>query len=346
MSETEECCVENGVTLEPGVQVLVTGATGFTGQVVVRRLCEAGAKVRAIARESSDLTPLEGLPVEWVRGDVADPDVALRAMVGVRYLFHMATLYRDGGATEEQHERVHVLATRQLAELASRTEGFRRFVHVSTVGVQGHIPGGQAVDETQPFKPGDAYQRTKAEAETWLHGFAREHGLSYTVIRPAGIFGPGDRRLLKLFRMACKPVFPLLGRGKCLYHLIHVEDLAGAILASATAPAAEGEAFICGNAEPIPTARIAELVADELGCRLRLLRLPVWPFFVLAALCEGVCRPLGIKPPLYRRRVAFFTKDRQFDTRKLRDVLGYTPRIGNEEGIRQTARWYREQGWL
>jgi dihydroflavonol-4-reductase len=332
--------------IELGTQVLVTGATGFTGQVVTRKLCEAGLRVRAIARESSDLAPLAELDVDWVRGDVADAAIQAKAMAGVRYVFHMATLFRDGGASEEEHHRVHVLATQGLANLAAKTDGFCRFVHVSTVGVHGHIEGGAAVDETQPFKPGDAYQRTKAEAENWLHDFAPGAALSYSVIRPAAIFGPGDRRLLKLFRMARKPLFPLLGRGKCLYHLIHVDDLADAIIAAATVPAAEAEAFICGNPSPIPTADIARIVADELGHNLRVLRLPVWPFFALAALCEAVCKPLGIKPPIYRRRVAFFTKDRQFNTRKLRDVLGFTPKVGNEEGIRATARWYADHGWL
>jgi dihydroflavonol-4-reductase len=332
--------------IEPGTAVLVTGATGFTGQVVTRKLCESGLRVTAIARESSDLSPLADLDVTWIRGDVADEAVLTQAMQNATYVFHMATLFRDGGATEEEHHRVHVQATQRLAHLAAAADGFKRFVHVSTVGVHGHIEGQAAVDETQPFHPGDAYQRTKAEAETWLHEFAPEHALSYSVIRPAGIFGPGDRRLLKLFRMATKPFFPLLGRGKCLYHLIHVDDLANAIIAAATVPAAEGEAFICGNPEPIPTEIIARTVAEELGHKLRILRLPVWPFFVLAALCEAICKPLGIKPPIYRRRVAFFTKDRQFDTRKLRDLLGYTPRMTNEEGIRTTARWYRDHTWL
>jgi dihydroflavonol-4-reductase len=91
---------------------------------------------------------------------------------------------------------------------------------------------------------------------------------------------------------------------------------------------------------------MGRVVADELGHRVRVLRLPAWPVFLAADLCEAVCRPLRIKPPLYRRRVAFFTKDRSFDTRKLRDVLGYTCRYENGEGLRATARWYRDHGWL
>jgi nucleoside-diphosphate-sugar epimerase len=104
--------------------------------------------------------------------------------------------------------------------------------------------------------------------------------------------------------------------------------------------------FLCGDAEAIPLERMAAVIAAELGHRLRAVRIPAGPFFVAADLCEAVCRPLGIPPPLYRRRVAFYTKDRSFDTRKIREKLGYRNRVPPEEGLRATARWYREHAWL
>jgi nucleoside-diphosphate-sugar epimerase len=332
--------------LPAGSRVLVTGASGFTGAVLTRKLCGMpGVSVRAIARPTSDLSALQDLDVEWVRGQVFDPAVAASAMRGVTHVFHVAAAYRDAGITDEVYRDVHVTSTRHLAAEAAKTEGFLRFVHVSTVGVHGHIDDPPA-DETYRFKPGDIYQVTKAEAERWLHAFAAEHTLPYTVIRPAAIYGPGDRRLLKVFKMACKPVFILLGRGQCLYHLIHVDDLANAMLTAAMADTALGEAFICGNPEAVTLEQMGRVIANALGRRLRVLRLPAWPFFLAADICEAVCRPLRLSPPIYRRRVAFFTKDRSFNTSKLRNVLGYTPRIANEEGLAATAAWYREQGWL
>jgi nucleoside-diphosphate-sugar epimerase len=329
-----------------GLPVLVTGATGFTGQVVVRQLVEAGARVRAIARESSDLSFAEGLPVEWVRGQVFDPAVIRDAMPGVAHVFHVAAAYREPGIKDEVYRQVHVESTQRLVEAAAAVPGFRRFVHVSTVGVHGHIENPPANEET-PFSPGDIYQNTKAEAETWLHANAPRLKVDYSVIRPAAIYGPGDRRLLKLFKLALKPFFPILGSGKCLYHLIHVEDLAAAIILAAVHPQASGQAFIAGNAEPMTLEAIGRTVADALGKqKFRPVRIPAWPFFAAAAVCEAVCKPLGLEPILYRRRVAFFTKDRAFDTTKLRQRLGFTCRYDNESGLRQTALWYREKGWL
>jgi len=76
------------------------------------------------------------------------------------------------------------------------------------------------------------------------------------------------------------------------------------------------------------------------------LHLPVWPFWMAGAACEAVCAPLGIEPPIYRRRVDFFTKSRAFDISRARQELGYAPRIGLREGIARTLRWYKEQGWI
>jgi len=332
-------------TIPAGTRVLVTGATGFTGAALVRRLVEMGLDVRAIARASSDLSPLEDLSVTWFRGDVFDPETVKAACESVQYIFHVAAAFRVSGIPDSAYRDVHVTSTRYLAQAALAQPDFKRFVHVSTVGVHGHIENPPANEET-PFHPGDIYQKTKAEAENWLHTFAAEQDLPYTVIRPAAIYGPGDTRLLKLFKMAMRPLFILLGNGKCLYHLIHVEDLVGAMILAATAPSALGEAFICGNPTSMTLEGIGRIAAEALGHRVHMLRLPAWPVFLAADLCEAICRPLRLKPLLYRRRVAFFTKDRSFDTSKLRDVLGYTCRHTNEEGIADTARWYRDNGWL
>jgi nucleoside-diphosphate-sugar epimerase len=328
-----------------GARVLVTGATGFTGQVLVRKLCSLGVKVRAIARSTSSRENLAGLPVEWFEGQVYEPAVIAEAMQGVEYVLHVAAAYRDPSLADSEYTRVHVESTRHLAQAALGQRSFKRFVLVSTVGVHGHIEQPPA-NEQSPFNPGDIYQRTKAEAEQWLHGFARQKNLSYAVIRPAAIYGPGDRRLLKVFRMAKAPFFVMLGRGRCLYHLIHVEDLCEAIIRAAWHPAAEGEAFICGDPQSIALEDMGRIIAAELGRPFRPVRLPAAPFFALADLTEAICRPLKLSPPIYRRRVAFFTKDRSFDTRKIRETLGFAYKWQTADGLRDTARWYVDHKWL
>ncbi|MDD5676939.1 MAG: NAD-dependent epimerase/dehydratase family protein [Kiritimatiellae bacterium] len=328
-----------------GTRVLVTGATGFTGALLTRKLARAGLEVHAIARASSSLEALLDLPIRWHRGNVFDEAVVAEAAQGVEYIFHVAAAYREAKHADAMYHKVHVLSTQLLARAASRNPEFKRFVHVSTVGVHGHIANPPA-DELYSMHPGDIYQQTKAEAEMWLRDFAQKKSLPYTVIRPTAIYGPGDTRLLKFFRMASRRTLFLLGHGQCLYHLIHVDDLTNIIILAATHAAAQDEIFICGNAECVTLDQMARIVAGELGNRFRLVRLPALPFFLAADVCEWVCRALGVEPPIHRRRLAFFTKDRSFNTRKLREKLGYQARYSNEEGLIQTARWYCDQGWL
>jgi nucleoside-diphosphate-sugar epimerase len=326
--------------------VLVTGATGFTGAFVVRKLIERGAKVRAIARNSSSLEYSKELPIEWVRGHVYDPEVIERAIKGVEYIFHVAAAYREAKITDETYRLVHVQSTQLLVQAAQKQPQFKRFVHLSTVGVHGHIDEPPA-NEEYIFSPGDMYQSTKAEAELWIREFGEREKFPFVVIRPAAIYGPGDKRLFKVFKMAARRFFPLFGSGRGLYHLIHVEDLADIVLLAAYHPKAVGEVFIAGNKAPSSLQEMARIISDELGnTSLKFLRLPVWPLFLLAALTEAVCKPLGIEPPIYKRRVAFFTKDRCFNTDKLHTLLGYSEQFTNEIGLRSTARWYRAQGWL
>lgn len=328
-----------------GRRVLVTGATGFTGSRLAERLCERGAEVVAIHRRDNIPGSLTGRGISWIRGDVYEPDVTRQACQGVEYIFHVAAAYREAGIADEVYGRVHVESTRLLAQEALRQPCFRRFVHVSTVGVHGHIEGGP-VDESAAFHPGDVYQRTKAEAEIWIREYAALNGLSLAVVRPAAIFGPGDRRLLKVFRMAKLPVVPLIGFGKGYYHLIHVDDLVDCLMLVATHPQAAGEVFICGNTEPVRLKDMVREIAGQLGRHPRFMHLPAWPFFAAAHICEKVCRIIGVKPPLYPRRVAFFTKDRAFNTGKLRRMLEFQCRYDNASGLRQTCGWYVENKWL
>ena len=330
----------------PGTLVLVTGASGYTGTVLVKKLVAQGARVRAIARQSSNLTPFEGLSIEWIRGDVFDPAVIQKATRDVEYVIHVAAAYREAKITDETYYNVHIKSTQLLAQALLNQPGFKRFVHVSTVGVHGHIDEPPANEEYR-FNPGDIYQRTKAEAEIWIRDFAAQNGFPLSVVRPAAIYGPGDKRLLKVFKMASKPIFPLFGRGQGLYHLIHVDDLTDIFILAAIHPAAQGQVFIAGNASPSRLEDIAKTIAQEVGNeRMRFIRFPAWPLFLAADICEAICRPLGIEPPLYRRRVAFFTKDRAFNTTKLKELLGYSNATDVGEGLKNTARWYKEAGWL
>ena len=325
--------------------ILVTGGTGFTGNVLIRKLCNLGCQVRVIARPTSNRSAIADLPIEWIEGDVFDENTVRQGMSGVNYVFHVAAAFREAKIDDNIYELVHVKSTKLLAHAAMDNPEFKRFVHVSTVGVLGHIKKPPS-DETTPMNPGDVYQETKAVAEKWMLAFYKETGLPVTVVRPAAIYGPGDRRLLKLFKMAKMPVVPIIGFSKGLYHLIHVEDLVSFMVLVAVSPNTIGQIYICGNPEPSSIKEIIKTIAEYLGKKPIFIRLPAWPFFMLGDICEFVCKPLNIEPPIYRRRVAFFTKDRAFDTTKMRRETGFDYQYSNKDGLVETAKIYVENGWL
>ena len=139
--------------------VLVTGSTGFTGREVTKKLVAAGANVRAIVRPNSKLDDLENLGITWYKGDVFDADIVKQSAEGVNYIFHMAAAFREVKADDAGYARVHVESTQLLAKEVLGKPEFKCFVHVSTVGVHGHIEIDRA-DEEYRYAPGDGYQRT------------------------------------------------------------------------------------------------------------------------------------------------------------------------------------------
>jgi len=327
--------------------VFVTGANGFTGSYVCKHLVQCGAHVRALVRKTSKLDLLKNVDVEFVYGDLANgaiADTLAKSLKGVDAVYHIAAVYRTEGVPKKYFWDVHVEGTRHLLEAAKRAK-VARFVHCSTVGVQGEIKNPPATEET-PYAPGDVYQESKVDGEKLARKFFEEHKLPGVIVRPVGIYGPGDTRFLKLFKFIHNGKFRMLGRGKVLYHLTHVDDLARGILLAGEKREALGEVFTIGGEGYLTLAELVERVAAALNVPVPRKSFPVWPVWFAGLLCEIACRPFGIEPPLYRRRVEFFSKDRAFDISKAKRLLGYQPQVELDAGLRSTAEWYRAQNLL
>ncbi len=324
--------------------VLVTGGTGFTGGRLCLKLAERGFRVRTVARDPGKAEGLSKAGIEVLRGDLKDPASLRRAAEGQEVVYHIAALFRTEGVPDSEFREVNALGTLRMLE-AALEGGARRFVHCSTVGVHGHVTEVPS-NEDSPFAPGDIYQETKLEGEALAREFFRERGLPGVVFRPAGIYGPGDMRFLKLFRSIASGRFRMIGSGNALYHLTYIDDLTDGIILCGTRREALGGVFILGGERYVTLREFTATIAEALGVRLSRVRIPFAPVYAAAFLCEKACRPLRIEPPIFRRRVDFFRKDRAFDISRARRVLGYAPRVGLREGIRRTADWYRAQGLL
>jgi len=330
-----------------GVKVLVTGATGFTGGHLARGLMARGDAVTAMIRPSARTAAagLERDGIALVEGDLANPGSLRPALAGgFDVVYNIAALYRQAGLADSVYEQVNAIAVGQLIEAAAAA-GVRRVVHCSTVGVHGDVEHPPA-DEDAPLRPGDVYQVSKVHGEQIAREAAARTAVELVIARPSGIYGPGDRRLLKLFRGVARRRFVILGDGRILYHLTYVDDLVAGFRLCGEIPRAAGRTYILAGAE-VPTLNdLTSLIAEEAGVAPPRLHLPVWPFWLAGAACEALCAPLGIEPPLYRRRVDFFTKSRGFDISRARAELGYAPSVSLRDGIRRSLDWYTQQGWL
>jgi dihydroflavonol-4-reductase len=278
-----------------------------------------------------------------VHGDLTDRASLARATEGVDVVYNVAAVYRAAGLPASVYRAVTATAVGWIVEAAAAA-GVKRVVHCSTVGVHGNVERPPA-DEDAPLKPGDIYQRTKLEGEHVAREASQRTGVPVTIVRPTGIYGPGDRRLLKLFHHVLRHR-PVLGRGEIYYHLTYIDDLVEGFRLCGEHPVAANRTYILAGPEVTTLNELLAIIADLAVARPPSLHLPVWPVWLAGAICEAICVPLRIEPPLYRRRVDFFTKSRAFNIARARGEIGYVPRFGLRRGLKQTLDWYRAQGWL
>ena len=326
------------------MRVLVTGASGFTGGYMVDNLLEHGHQVRAFVRPDSDVSRLKGRGVDIYSGDLRYKADLAEAMRNMDVVYHIAALYRAANQPDQAYWDVNVTGTENV--LAAAIEmGVKRVLHCSTCGVHGHIEKPPA-DENAPLVPGDIYQETKLEGEKVAMYYHRERGLPVTICRPVGIYGPGDTRMLKMYRMIYQGKFIMFGSGNVLYHLSYVTDIVEGFRLAAESPRAAGETYIIAGDGWFTLNDFAATVAEALRVPAPRRHFPVWPVYAAGWLCEKICVPLRVQPPIFRRRVDLFVKDRAFDISKAKQELGFRPQVGTTEGIRRTAQWYLEKGML
>jgi nucleoside-diphosphate-sugar epimerase len=277
-------------------------------------------------------------------GRLEDRGALKRATRGIDVVYNIAAIYRQAGIPRVAYRTVNATSVGDLIDAAAAS-GVQRVVHCSTVGVHGDVEHPPA-NEDAPLRPGDVYQETKVEGERIARDAAQRTGLAVTIARPSGIYGPGDRRLLKLFRGVARRRFVVLGSGNIFYHLTYIDDLVEGLRLCGEVPAAANRTYILAGGEVTTLNELIERIARQANVAPPRMKLPVWPVWLAGAACEAVCVPLGIEPPLYRRRVDFFTKSRAFDISRARTELGFSPTVGLDDGIRRTLAWYREHGWL
>lgn len=326
-----------------GKIVAVTGATGFLGSHLVEALLARGHEVRALARDPDKARSLDPR-VQLFTGDICDAGVLAAMTTGCEWVFHTVSNFRTASGPRESYRRINVEGTRTALEAAAEA-GVKRFIHCSTIGVHGDVRDTPA-SEDAPFGPGDLYQETKLEAELLVRGAVGRWPMEIVVVRPTSMYGPGDMRMLKMFRMLSKRTFFKVGPCRENFHAGYIDDIVDGFLKAAATPGISGEVFFIGGASYLPLDDYIDTAAKAVGAPRPFLRFPYLLLHSAAWLCERIFVPLGLEPPLHIRRVRFFRNNRAFSIEKARRVLNYSPQVSLEDGMRRTVDWYRAQGYL
>src|SRR4051794_35065148 len=325
------------------MKILVTGGTGFTGTALVQRLLGEGHSVVALDyKEGIQCDALRSHGAEGLIGSVTDPAAVERSMKGVEFVFHLAAAFRELNVPDSFYDEVNVEGTRIVLH-AARRAGVRKFVYCSTCGVHGNVEHPPA-DEDAPIRPADYYQRTKYEAEPLVKREAGE--MEVVILRPAAIYGPGDpERFFMIFKRVAKGTFPMFGNGRTLYHPLYIDNLIDACLLCMPRGAGNRREYLIADEHYYPIQEIVEEVGRALDVKLRIPHYPLMPVIVVGHIVEKLCRPFGLTPPIFPRRVDWYRQNRAFNITRAKRELGYAPRIPLAEGLKRTGEWYRAMGY-
>jgi dihydroflavonol-4-reductase len=332
--------------VEKQMKILITGGTGFIGSRLALRCPKRNYSVKVLGLEN---TPAESWNdkelkingIETAHVNVTDREGIFRELQDIDIVYHLAAAQHEINVPDQHFYNVNVEGTKNLLD-ASVANGVKRFVHGSTIGVYGTVAG--QINENTPCKPENIYGVTKLEGEKLVMSF--QNKIPVTVIRIPEVYGPGDRRLLKLFKIIQKNRFFMIGNGKNYHHLIYIDDLIDGFFLAAEKDDAVGKVFLVAGEKPVTTNEMVDIIARHLRAKGSMFRVPLGPAYLVAAIMENVLQPLGIQPPLHRRRMDFFKKSFDLSWKNANEILGYHPKISFSDGVRHTANWYVSMGFI
>ncbi len=326
--------------------VLVTGATGFVGSAVARRLVAHGFHVRALVRANSNRSNIAGLDVEPILGDMRDETSMVQALAGARFLFHVAADYRLWASNPDEIARNNLEGVRATMA-AARRAGVERVVYTSSVATLKPDLGGAAVDETARQTPQaaiGAYKRSKLLAEREVEQMVAKEKLPAVIVSPSTPIGPRDIKPTPTGRIiveaACGRIPAFVDTG---LNLVHVDDVAAGHLL-ALEKGRIGENYILGG-DDVMLEEMLGAIASLCGRKAPHIRLPRAPLFPLAIGAEALARITGKEPMLTTDALRMARYRMFFSSARAARELGYRARPWHD-GLADALAWFQTNGYL
>ncbi len=321
------------------MRALVSGANGFIGSHLVEALKKRGYSVTCLVRKTSNLNWLRGLDLEFVCGDCTEKESLYRAVEGMDYVYHLAGVVR--AVDRDMFYRVNFLGTRNLVEVCNKiNRNMKKFIYLSSQAAVGPTnPNGEG--DCQPITD---YGKSKLKGEFVVQSYSDR--LPILIIRAPVIYGPRDKDIYTYFKFLKRGIRPLPGKGEGHFNALYVGDLVQGMVLAAENENSSGETYFIADERSYSWEEASDIAAQVMGIKAIRINIPRWLLLASAFLSElsaGITR----RPVLIDRQKAKELLNGWFcDITKAREHLGFKPRFSLEEGLRITAGWYKDNGWL
>jgi dihydroflavonol-4-reductase len=329
--------------------VLLTGATGFLGSHVAREALARGVRPVAMARGSSDMSTLGGLNLPVVKADLTDPTSLQKATVGIETVIHLAAYYTFHGEAE-LYEKITVEGTRNLLEACIKN-GVKRIIYCSSTEAIGPVKNPPGSEDSPP-NPQYEYGRSKLKAESIVKGY-RAKGLDYTILRPSGLYGPGNVDdvafwFITSFAKNSLPTRFIVGSGQSLVQFTHVKDTARAFLLALEMPEkASGQTYIIADKKGYSYAEVYQMLAELCGRKTPSMHVPPFLAKAMIAPVEAFNRIRGRGSFMWHiSTVDSVINDRCYSAEKAKRDLGFVTQYDLRTGLAETVDWYRANGYI
>lgn len=332
-------------------KILITGAAGFVGSHLVDLLLKKGipiSKLRLLLWNNESKDNLPNLKFDIIRGDIRDKETVKKAMKNVEIIYHLAAKIDFDGKTYQEYKETNVDGTKNLLE-ECKGKSIKKFVSYSSIGVYGLPAGiGNIINWDESHSPTytNFYGKSKWEAEIAVREAHRQFGLSYSIIRPASVYGTREKGpTLALYKAINSGQFLMIGNGENKMHYVYVEDLVEATYLAANSKINNGEYIIAGF-KPTKFIDIVRDVSNSIGKSVPNIKIPIILAMFVAHIFNILNKVTGIKIPLFPSRVKTMTSSYYYNISKAKKELGYNPKTSFSKGSEIVGKWYFEKGYL
>jgi len=325
-----------------GTKILITGANGFVGSRLCRRFLENDYDVIAGVREGCDGTMLEDLDLKYRFGDITEPETLPDMLNGIDVVIHNAGLVKTDRIA--RFYEVNHQGTINMLKAALENGAVKKFILISSLAAAGPSQPGRPIDESTEPHPITEYGRSKLAAEKEVLGLGAK--LNTVIIRPPGVYGPGDKETLAFFQALNNRIRPYVGRLSRRIQLVHVDDLTSGILHAVERDTKPGSIYFIAEDTAYTFYSLIGHLRKAVGRMAFPIYVPGWLMRMIAYVFEKITKSMGKSPMFTVEKANEILSDWEISVKKAEDEIGYKSEIPFSQGAKETVKWYRREVWL